>query len=189
MEKRIVAVVRAIPHMPHKRRWCGLERWVPDPANRSQQEMEELPTGGFKPKFDEQGKPIYAKHALPWPDTEVKVYVVDKPAPYDPNANGGAPVEISPASLRMLEQDERIAVRLLGEGVDASDVAHAKARIAEVENEVTALARAKSELAERLATETRSRAAAENLAQAATEKTKALELELAELRTKLEKRK
>ena len=189
MQKQIVAVVRAIPHMPHKRRWCGLERWVPDPANRSQQEMDELPTGGFRPKFDAAGKPIYAKHALPWPDTEIKVLVVDEPAPYDPNANGGAPVEISPATLRALEQDERIAVRVLGEGVDATDVAHAKARIIEAENEAAAVAREKANLAERLASETRNRTAAENLAKAASEKSAALELELAELRAKLDKRK
>src|SRR5690242_17901077 len=113
MSDQRVAVVRAIPMPGHKRRWCGLERWVPDPKARSQQEMEELPQGGFKAKFDTAGKPIWAKHALPWPDTDIKVLVVDNPAPFDPLANGGAPVEISPATFAMLEKDPRISVRML----------------------------------------------------------------------------
>lgn len=132
-----IAVVRAIPMPGHKRRWCGLERWVEDKDKRPQQEMEELPQGGFKPKFDDKGKPIYAKHALPWPETEIKVYVVDAPAPFDPNANGGAPVEISPATLADLRQDPRIAVQMLdGEGGDPAEALEAKGHAAKLEEKL-----------------------------------------------------
>lgn len=132
-----VAVVRAIPHPPHKRRWCGLERWVPDPEKRPQQEMEELPTGGFKPKFDDDGRPIYAKHALPWPETEVKVGVVDEPELFDPNANGGVPVEISPATFAMLQKDHRISAYLLdGSGGDPAEVVRAKAEAAQLDEKL-----------------------------------------------------
>lgn len=135
-EKRC-ATVRAIPMPGHKRRWCGLERWVEDKEKRPQQEMEELPGGGFKPKYDAAGKPIFAKHALPWPDTEIKVFVVDNPAPYDPNANGGAPVEISPSTLAMLRRDARISVQMLdGEGGDPAETLVIKARAVDLEDKL-----------------------------------------------------
>lgn len=146
-----VAVVRAIPHPPHKRRWCGLERWVADPAKRPQQEMEELPQGGFKPKFDERGKPIYAKHALPWPEDEVKVEIVDDPAPFDPLANGGYPVQISPRTLEALKGDPRIAVQVLnGEGGDPSEVVMAKATAAKIEEQLLDAQRLISSLQEQI---------------------------------------
>lgn len=135
--KARIALVRAIPFPPHKRRWCGLERWVPDPKRRPQQEMEELPQGGLKPKFDSAGKPIYAKHALPWPEEEIKVEVVDEPALFDPEANGGYPVQISPRTLQMLREDSRIAVRVLGEdGGDAEEVIAAKAQAADLDEKL-----------------------------------------------------
>lgn len=138
----IVAVVRGIPHPPYKNRWCGLERWVPDPEKRPQQEMEELPQGGFKPKFDEQGQPIWAKHALPWPDDETKVYVVDDPPLFDPKANGGRPTHISPSTLAMLKKDRRISVQVLnGDGGDPAEAVTTKAALAKSDERIAQLER------------------------------------------------
>jgi hypothetical protein len=145
-----VAVVRAIPVQGHKRRWCGLEQWTPDPKRRPQQEMDQHPDGTITPRFA-NGKPVWAKHALPWPDTEIKVRIVDDPAPFDPEANGGAPVEISPSTLAMLEQDPRIAVKVIGgEGGDPAEVVRAKAAASEAEKTVEQLKRELAEERERM---------------------------------------
>jgi hypothetical protein len=183
-----VAVVRAIPMPGHKRRWCGLERWVPDPERRPQQELEAQPGGvSFMPKFDEQGKPIYVKHSLPWPDTEVKVLVVDKPQPFDPEANGGVPQEISPATFAMLKADPRISVHMLGgtEG-DSEQAALAKAEAAKLEQELAGARRAISETVERLSAATDRIAEQDAQAQRQGEKIAQLEkeLEAARLRSK-----
>lgn len=135
--QKTVAVVRAIPNPGHKRRWCGAERWIADPKRRPQQEMITKPEGGFAPKFDERGRPVWAKHALPWPDSEIKVYVVDDPAPFDPEANGGVPVEISPSTLAMLRKDPRINVQVLNaEGEDPRDGLAAKGALAEAQEKL-----------------------------------------------------
>lgn len=179
-----VAVVRAIPMPGHKRRWCGLERWVPDPEKRPQQDMEELPTGGFKPKFDEKGKPIYAKHALPWPDTEIKVFVVDNPAPFDPNANGGVPVEISPSTLSELRRDVRISVQVMdGEGGDPAETLEIKAKAAKLEDKLTEAQRQISSLQEQVS------AAHEAAAAKVAGDIAKLRQELAETKSKLAKQK
>lgn len=179
-----VAVVRAIPMPGHKRRWCGLERWIPNPEKRPQQEMEELPTGGFKPKFDEKGKPIYAKHALPWPDTEIKVFVVDNPAPFDPDANGGAPVEVSPVTLAMLRQDARISVQVLdGEGGDPAEAIEAKAKAAKLEERLDEAQRHIAALQEQVT------AAHESAAAKVAGEIAKLRQELAETKSKLAEKK
>jgi hypothetical protein len=117
-----IAVVRAIPQPGHKHRWCGLERWIEDKKARPHPEQ---------------------KHGLPWPASELKVRVVDEPAPYDPNANGGAPVEISPSTFDMLKRDERIAVRMLeGEGGDPDEVVMLKAQVVELDKKLTEAQRA-----------------------------------------------
>lgn len=124
-----IAVVRAIPQPGHKRRWCGLEHWVKDIAHRPHPEE---------------------KHGLPWPDTEVKVRVVDEPRPFDPNANGGAPVEISPATFAMLELDDRIAVRMIdGSAGDSTEVVRAKAHAASLEEQLLELRAQLAEESER----------------------------------------
>lgn len=188
MQQRI-AVVRATPYPPHKRRWCGLEQWVSDPERRSQQDMDELPAGGFRPKFDGKGKPLYAKHALPWPDTEIRVVIVDHPKPFDPNANGGAPVEISPATLSMLESDPKIAVRVLsGPGGDPAEVIHAKAQASKLEVD---LQDARREMAAISESEKTYRASSEELVTEVTAKNAkiaALEQELAAARASIAKK-
>jgi hypothetical protein len=160
-----IAVVRAIPQPGHKRRWCGLELWVEDRAKRPHPEE---------------------KHGLPWPDTEVKVRVVDKPAPFDPNANGGAPIEISPATLVMLEKDDRIAVRVLdGDGGDPAETIRAKAANAKLEEEIAELRRQLAEESERAkALQTSSQQQAEELGA----KLAASEAELATVRAQLSAR-
>lgn len=161
-----IAVVRAIPHPPHRNRWCGLEKWVEDRKVRANPDE---------------------KHGLPWPATEIKVAIVEEPAPFDPNANGGAPVEISPATLVMLERDERIAVRVLGgEGGDPADVVRAKAEASKLERELVEARKALSDHSERsrVAQEAHSKQAAEQGAKLA-----ALESELATLRAQLSSRK
>lgn len=179
-----IAVVRAIPMPGHKRRWCGLERWVDDKERRPQQEMEELPQGGFKPKFNDQGKPIYAKHALPWPDTEIKVFVADAPAPFDPNANGGAPVEISPSTLSELRRDPRISVQMMDdEGSDPAETLEVKAQAAKLEERLTEALRMISSLQEQVS------AAHEAAAAKVAGEIAKLRQELAETKGKLAERK
>lgn len=151
MQTERIAVVRAIPAQGHKRRWCGLERWVADPAKRPQQEMVQHNDGTITPKFDDAGNPAWAKHSLPWPDTEIKVRIVDEPAPFDPEKNGGVPLEISPSTLTALEGDPRIAVRVIGgEGGDPAEVVRAKAKAAEAEKTVEQLQRELAEERERM---------------------------------------
>jgi hypothetical protein len=125
-----IAEVRAIPMPGHKRRWCGMEKWVEDRAARPN--PSEL-------------------HGLPWPETPVKVRIVDEPPPFDPNANGGVPVAISPKTLTMLERDSRIAVRVLGggEGGDPAEVVRLKATLAEAEKSHDELRRELASLSER----------------------------------------
>jgi hypothetical protein len=182
-----VAVVRAIPAQGHKRRWCGLERWVPDPKRRPQQELEQHGDGTITPKFDEAGNPVWAKHALPWPDTDIKVLIVDEPAPFDPEKNGGVPVEISPATLVMLEQDPRIAVKVIGgEGGDPAEVVRAKAQAAEAEKTVEQL---KRELAEERERMKRYQLETSKQAQETGAKLTAAESELAALRSQVSRKK
>lgn len=178
-----IAVIRAIPMQGHKRRWAGLERWIPDAKNRPQQEMEELPQGGFKPVFKD-GKPVYAKHALPWPDFEVKVGIVDEPCLFDPEANGGVPLEISPSSVELIRQDQRIAIQVVnGEGGDATADVEAKARMADLEKEVQDLRRRAASEHERID----ARVKAESAKQAKQMADK--DAEIAELRAKLAEKK
>lgn len=179
-----IAVVRAIPHPPHKRRWCGLEHWVADPVHRPQQEMEELPTGGFKPLFNPDGTPRYAKHALPWPEFEVKVGIVDDPKPFDPQANGGVPVEISPRTLEALKRDHRIAVTVLGgPGGDASEAVRDKARAAELDEQLATANRHIASLQEQVS------AAHEAAAAKVAGEIAKLRQELAETKARLAERK
>lgn len=125
-----LAVVRAIPMTGHKRRWCGLERWIEDRSARP------------NPK---------EKHGLPWPDFDVKVVIVDEPTPFDPNANGGVPVEISPGTLAALEKDHRIAVRVLnGDGGDPAEVIRVKAKASELEDKLTEARKESAAIAEQL---------------------------------------
>jgi hypothetical protein len=183
-QKPTIVLVRAVPYPPHKRRWCGLERWVVDKEKRPQQEMEELPAGGFKPKFDEKGRPIYAKHALPWPAEEIKVEIVDNPAPFDPNANGGYPTQISAATFVMLQQDERIMARLAGSGSGDSDESlKAKAQTVVAEEKLQSAQREIASLQEQVG------AAHEAAAAKVAGEMAKLRQELAELRGKLAERK
>lgn len=108
-----IASVRAIPQPGHKYRWCGLELWAKDLEKRPHPEE---------------------KHGLPWPATEVKVFVVDEPKPFDPKANGGVPIEISPATFAMLERDDRIAVRMSdGSAGDSAEIVRTKVMAANLE--------------------------------------------------------
>jgi hypothetical protein len=127
-QKPRIAVIRAIPMPGHHRRWGGMERWVDD-TDKS--------VKGRRP----------GKHGLPWPDTEVKVAIVDEPTPFDPNMNGGVPTEISPRSLKMLMDDPRISVQMLGDasGGDPAEIVRAKAALSEQEE---ALQKMRRELAE-----------------------------------------
>jgi hypothetical protein len=105
----------------------------------------------LRPKFDDKGKPIYAKHALPWPAFDVKVAIVDQPAPFDPNANGGVPVEISPATFRMLQDDERILARLHSdESISTEEALAAKAAKADLEKQLQDAQRLVSSLQEQM---------------------------------------
>jgi hypothetical protein len=162
-----IAVVRAIPNPGHKRRWCGLEKWVADKKVR--------------PNPDE-------KHGLPWPDTEIKVAIVDEPKPFDPSANGGVPVEISPATLTMLEKDERIAVRVLGgaEGGDPAEAVHLKAELAAL---TAALEKAQRELADHVERSKASHAVSQRQIEETAAKLAAVEHELATARAQLSARK
>ncbi|MGH8323451.1 MAG: hypothetical protein ACRETD_06585, partial [Steroidobacteraceae bacterium] len=82
--------------------------------------------------------PIYAKHALPWPADEVKVEVVDDPEPFNPEANGGRPTQISPRTVEMLRQDHRIAVHVIGaDGGDPAEAIQDKARAAKLEEKLS----------------------------------------------------
>lgn len=164
-KKKTVAAVRAIPQPGHKRRWCGLEKWVEDRANRPHPEQ---------------------KHGLPWPDTEVKVYVVDEPEPFNPDANGGVPVEISPLTLEALLRDERMAVRIISGNETIADVNEAKAAKAEVESQLLDLAREKATIAEQLTKARISEETAIKTVAANAQKVASLEEENALLRAQLD---
>jgi hypothetical protein len=146
--------------------------------------MVELPEGGLRPVFDEHGKPIWAKHGLPWPDHEIKVFVVDQPALFDPEKNGGVPQEISPTTLVMLEADPRIAVKVIGDGGNdvADELVHAKALIAELEEKLKSAQRDLADTAER---ESAKRVASANLAEEQGKQIAALANELAQARAQL----
>jgi len=165
MQTAQIAMVRAIPEPGHKRRWCGLEKWVEDKKARPNPEE---------------------KHGLPWPDTEIKVVVTAKPAPYDPAANGGAPVEISPETFRMLERDPRIAARMLGVGGDdPADSVRLKAELAKVEQDLVEARKEASDAAEAKLY----RVTAQQQIEEAGKKIAALENELAQARAQLAKKK
>lgn len=124
------AYVRAIPMTGYSRRWCGSEKWVEDKVAR--------------PNTTE-------KHGLPWPDAEVRVSIVDEPKPFDPNVNGGVPIEISPTTLQMLERDPRMAVRVLsGDGGDPAEIIHVKASVTKLEGDLAEARREASGLIEQL---------------------------------------
>lgn len=164
-KKKTVASVRAIPQPGHKRRWCGLEKWVEDRTKR--------------PNPDQ-------KHGLPWPDTEIKVYVVDDPAPFNPDMNGGVPLEISPSTLDALLHDDRIAVRILSGNETIADVNEAKAAKAEVESQLLDLAREKADVSEQLTKAKISEQAATKIAEANAMKAEQLARENEMLRQQLE---
>ncbi len=112
------AEIRGIPHTPYKYRWSGEERWVADPR-------------GERPANGPDGEP--ARFGLPWPARPVRVLIVDNPEPFDPERNGGVPTEISPATLKMLKADRRIAVQELNAAGQPSDVSAAIAHAAKLE--------------------------------------------------------
>lgn len=143
----LTVTVRAFPMPGHVRRWCGEAYFVPDPKNRPDQEMEELPTGGLKPVFNPDGSPRYKKHALPWPADDVTVYVVDDPPPFDPLVNGGRPTHISHKALAQLRQDHRISVSAFN-SVDARTVTEAKLAAVEAEQKLQAAQREIAQLHE-----------------------------------------
>lgn len=186
-----IAVIRAFPAPPHKHRYGGLEQWVPDEKMRPDQEMEVQPDGTFKPVFKDGAK-VYRKHALPWPATDIKCYIVDHPKPYDPNANGGYAVEISPASLAMMRKDPRLNVRIEGgEGGDAPAAIEAKARATAAEDELSAVRRQMAnavEEASRLREQSNlARGLFDRDAAAAAQRITALENELGMIRLQLAK--
>jgi hypothetical protein len=125
-----IAVVKAFPMPGHVRRWGGEELWVEDTR-------EEIPLRRHS-----------GRHALPWPATEIKVEIVDKPDPFDPNMNGGVPRQISPSSLRMLEEDPRISVHVLGEGGDPAEQVRMAAALAAHEQKIVEARRQLAEVAE-----------------------------------------
>jgi len=166
MNQEQIAVVRAIPMPGFKRRWCGLERWVENKAKRPNPEE---------------------KHGLPWPDHEIKVRVVDNPAPFDPDKNGGVPVEISPATFAMLERDDRISAKLLGVGEgDPAENVRVKAQVAKLEEELANARRESSELIERLKL---SESASQKMLEAAGAKLASVEAQLEHVRSQMGARK
>lgn len=172
-----MAKVRALPMPGHKRRWCGAERWVPNIEKRPEVEIEQGADGSTRPKLDSAGKPIYVKHALPWPDFEIKVRIVDNPQPFNPDHNGGVPVEISPTTFAMLQKDERIMAQIIGaDGIDAAAVVQSKAEAAKLEEQLTDARRENAELAEQLKS---FRHVTEEEHKASDAKIKALEAQLA----------
>lgn len=168
------AVVRAIPMPGHSRRWCGHEPWVIDRGE---------PAKGLAPtRFGE-------RHGLPWTASETKVAIVANPKPFDPSM--GPPREISPATLVMLERDDRMSVRVLnGEGGgDPAEVYRAKAAIAEFEEDLAAAGREIATLSESLHLERNAIAAERESTKAAANEAGAryavLEQELAAARAQL----